>query len=246
MMGARPTSTMRLASLVLVVLVVPATAPAKEPPIEVADPRRQVPDPANRARPATPVNRRPADVRDPREVGDPGNDPRRFAADPFEAEREWVRGRHQFGAGGGAMGWTTFSSGITSRAEVSYRFEVTPHWRVTADGGWVALGELGTVEGMNGIVFAGGLLREFPIGRPARWYPTIRTAFAVETLAGRHAERKLVALRGGPGLEWEPIDHLSLCLDLEATGGVLWADPAVSGSTVDVALGAVGRLLVDL
>jgi hypothetical protein len=102
---------------------------------------------------------------------------------------------------------------------------------------------------MNGVAFAGGLLREFPIGRPARWYPTVRTAFVIETLSGRHAERKLVALRGGPGLEWEPIDHLSLCLDLEATAGLLWTEPLVDeadGSTIDVALGAVGRLLVDL
>ncbi|MBI2892049.1 MAG: hypothetical protein HYY06_00750 [Deltaproteobacteria bacterium] len=240
---------MRSWPLLLLVLLARPSAMAKEPPIDVADPRREVPDPANRPRPATPENFRPAEVGNTRDVSDPGNDPRRFAADPFEDEREFARGRHQLGAGGGATQWTTFSGGVTARAEVTYRFELVPRWRLTADGGWVAAGELGTIDGMNGISFAGGLLRELPIGAPPRWYPTLRTAIAVETLSGRHAERKLVALRGGPGLEWEPIDHMSLCLDLEVTAGLLWTDPLVDeadGSTIDVAVGAVGRLLVDL
>ncbi|MBI2898480.1 MAG: hypothetical protein HYY06_33320 [Deltaproteobacteria bacterium] len=128
--------------------------------------------------------------------------------------------------------------------------EVAQGWRLVGDVSYVRIGESGDSLSEDGLGLTAGFLREWALGSPegASLFPHIRAQLVFEATSTRHASSsKLIAGRGGAGLDFRFVPHASLDLDLELGMGLLSIGGGSGDSAVfELTAGGALRVLFDL
>jgi hypothetical protein len=174
--------------------------------------------------------------------------------EPESGERSGERGggpvvRH-FHVGGGIapLVWMPANNPLSVRFELELRWTPAPLWSVVADLSYIQIGEAGTPLAEDGLDLWAGGMREWAVGdaAEARFFPHVRAGLVFEaTSTKRASSAKFIALRAGPGIDWNIFAAARLNLDLELGMGLLSIKAGSEGDSAlfELTLGLALRLL---
>ena len=160
--------------------------------------------------------------------------------------------RFFIGGGVAPLVWMPANNPLSVRVEGELRWAPVPEWAVIADISYIQIGESGTALAEDGIdLFVGGM-RQWAIGggegegAKPRFFPHARAGLVFEaTSTRRDSSAKFIALRAGPGIDWNAFADARLNLDLELGLGLLAIKAGSEGDSAlaELTLGLAIRFL---
>ena len=155
-----------------------------------------------------------------------------------------------FHVGGGIapLVWMPANNPLSVRFELEFRWTPAPPWSLIADVSYIQIGEAGSTLAEDGIDLWVGGMREWAVGGAddARWFPHARAGLVFEATSTRRASSaKFIALRAGPGIDWNFASTVRLNLDLELGLGLLAIKAGSEGDSAlfELTLGLALRIL---
>lgn len=160
-------------------------------------------------------------------------------------ERHW-----HVGIGLVPLVWMPKNNPLTFRFELEARWTPSAAWSVVADLSYIQVGESGTRQDEYGYGLYAGGIREWAVGgsdeSPARWFPHVRAGLVFEATSTRSdISSKHIAVRAGPGIDWNAFGSARLNLGLEIGLGLLALKNGSEGDSAlaQLTLGLAFRIL---